>query len=247
MEPPPPRLVTTFRDRCSHSSRLLLFFFPFSFFFRLLFPLPLFPPFSLYWQVIITSINGGARSIFTRVLSRFLFRFVGNLSRLSTTPKYQRRNELTNERTSVARVIRALTVSLFEALISQGERNYAEDREIITHERIDFRHLVHRSFLLFLVSLSLSLFLLHGTRLFFPSAGVIGYFSSSWEATIIIALRHPCTVLHTYPSWPRVKGESVLNTVNFVAELFGSRYAFLSSRRDRERGRERKKERAAGI
>lgn len=126
---PPPRLVTTFRDRCSHSSRLLLSFFSFFLFPPPFFcPLLLFPPFSLYWQVIITSINGGARSIFTRSLSFSLFRFVGNLSLPiagRTSPKYQRR---TNERTSVVRVIRALTVSLLERAI-RGI-NFAREKEI---------------------------------------------------------------------------------------------------------------------
>lgn len=134
---------------------------------------------------------------------------------------------------------------LFEALISRGRKKLRGRPRDYTYDRINFRPSRPPIFLLFLLSPFLPplFFLLYGTRLFFPSVGVIGYFSSSWEATIIIALRHPCSVLHTYPSRPRVKGESVLNTVNFVAELFGSRYALLSPRRDREREKERRNER----
>lgn len=93
------------------SAFTFFFFFP-PFFSASFSPSP-FPPFSLYWQVIITSINGGARSIFTRSLSLFLFRFVGNLSRLRR--ERRRRRNRREGRTNVARcVIRALTVSLFE-------------------------------------------------------------------------------------------------------------------------------------
>lgn len=135
---------------------------------------------------------------------------------------------------------------LFEALISRG-RKKLRGRPRDYYTRPDKFSSISSTDLFIISPLPLSFspffFLLYGTRLFFPSVGVIGYFSSSWEATIIIALRHPCSVLHTYPSRPRVKGESVLNTVNFVAELFGSRYALLSPRRDREREKERRNER----
>lgn len=167
---------TTFSDRCSHSSPLLLFFSlffsPFLSFFRHRFAPRARPPFSL-----LASNNhehyGGARSIFTR---------------LCGSPVASRRDGRTR---LVIRGVNFGVGGLVEVLLvvrSGAARDGTQD---------------------------------------FTLAPVSAYFSSSREAAIIIALRADRASFYIHPSWPRIKGESVLNTLisrrNYLARGIRSR------------------------
>lgn len=155
----------------------------------------LFLPISLFLVLLslLASNNhehyGGARSIFARPL-----RLVGYRSR--PRREYATTNGGTSERDErTLFVIRALNGRLFEALISAaGKEITRKTARLQRANRFSPSALADRSFYNFLVPFPSSLYT---RRARFLPWSVSSYFSSLWEATIIIALRRPYSVLCT--------------------------------------------------